>query len=59
MDQCVAEFEALSFEKTRDVASFNALFKDIKVKIDDTSLKIPISYYIMKYLRWIAPAFPT
>ena len=59
MDQCVAEFEALSFEKTRDVASFNALFKDIKDKIDDTGLRIPISYYIMKYLRWIALAFPT
>jgi hypothetical protein len=59
IDQCLAEFDALSYEKSRDIASFNALFKDLKAKTEDAGLKLPSTYYILKYLRWVAPAFPT
>jgi hypothetical protein len=59
MDQCLSEFEALSYEKSRDIASFTALFKDLKARMDDAGLKMPATYYIFKYLRWVGPAFPT
>jgi len=29
------------------------------MKMDDASLKLLITYYILKYLRWVTPTFPT
>jgi hypothetical protein len=57
-DQYLVEFEALSFEKTRDIAAFNALFKDLKVKLQECGTKNHAQWYIQKYLRWVSPAFP-
>ena len=59
IDQSLHEFQSLSYDKSKDIASYNALFKDLKTKITDTSMHLPPSYYILNYLRQVAYAFPT
>jgi len=57
--QSLDEFLALSYEKSRDIATFNALFKDLKRKIEDAGLSLQATFYIHLYLKWVSPAFPT
>ena len=59
IDQSLHEFQSLSYDKSKDIASFNALFKDLKTKITDAGMNLPPSYYILNYLRQVAHAFPT
>jgi len=57
--QSINEFLALSYKKLRDIATFNALFKDLKTKIEDAGLCLQATFYIHLYLKWVSPVFPT
>jgi len=59
IEQSLDEFMALSYEKSKDIATFNALFKELKTKIQNAGLDLPAIFYILHYLRWVAPSFPT
>jgi hypothetical protein len=59
IDQHYHEFKALSYDKSKDIATFNALFKDLKAKIDDAGMKLPPAFYVINYLSWVGPSYPT
>jgi transposase InsO family protein len=54
------QFLALSYTKSKDIAAFNALFKDLLAKMQQAGLE-PFSptFLIHLYLRWVGHAFPT
>lgn len=57
--QSLHEFMALSYEESKNIDTFNALFKELKMKIQHAGLDLPATFYTHQYLELVGPAFPT
>jgi hypothetical protein len=50
---------ALSYDRSKDIATFNGRFKDLKMTLQDAGLDMQAIFYIHQYLKNVTSAFPT